>query len=206
MFLRQKKPQSSVRTAASGLFRKTAESAWSLYSITVAPFIGCKVLQSCTIPVIIMESMVLPVENTSVYPGNMLPSLLSAMAFVRSSVYVLFESRSLSKYTTTPFPFSLNFGDFSRGGDRKRLLGSFTVTYSLNLISICGLCTGTPVSPGYGFTAVMTGGIVSFGPPLGGVVVLAQECENITCTNMAATGMAGRSLYVFFFILLSSFN
>ena len=143
MFLRQKKPHSSVFTAASGRLRKSAESAWSLYSITVAPLRGLSELQSWTRPVTIIVSMTLPVENTSVKPGYMLPSLLSAIAFVRSRVYVLFESRSLSKYTTTPFPLILNFGDFSRGGERKRLLGSFTFTYSSKTISSFVFFVGT---------------------------------------------------------------
>ena len=41
----------------------------------------------------------------------------------------------------------------------------------------------------------MTGGIVSFGPPLGGVVVLAHECENIIVHKMIRTGIPGTSIF-----------
>ena len=41
----------------------TAESLKSLCSSTVAPFIGARVLQSRTVPVIIMESILSPVEK-----------------------------------------------------------------------------------------------------------------------------------------------
>ena len=81
-----KKPQSSVLAAAKGRLRNTAESEWSLYSITVVALRGFRVWKSCTSPVRHMESILGPVENTSVYPGNILPSLLSAMAPVRSRV------------------------------------------------------------------------------------------------------------------------
>jgi hypothetical protein len=42
--------------------------------------------------------------------------------------------------------------------------------------------------------------MVSFGPPLGGVVVLAHECENIMLPNMMLTGIAGQNLFSIFFI------
>ena len=86
IFRMLKKPQSSVLAAAMGRCRNTAESEGSLYSITVMPFIGLRVLQSCTRPVMHIESIWLPVENTRVKPGKGLPSLLSTMAPVRSSV------------------------------------------------------------------------------------------------------------------------
>ena len=63
-----------------------AESEWSLYSITVAPLIGWSVLQSLTVPVSTMLSILSPVEKARVKPGNMFPSLLSATAAFRSSV------------------------------------------------------------------------------------------------------------------------
>lgn len=53
-----------------------------------------------------------------------------------------------------------------------------------------------------GNISVITGGIVSFGPPLGGVVVLAQECEKIIDPRMIATGMAGHIADIIFFIIL----
>ena len=59
-----KKPQSSVFAAASGRCRKMAESAWSLCRSTVAPLTGASVLQSSTVPVIIIESICDPVEKT----------------------------------------------------------------------------------------------------------------------------------------------
>jgi hypothetical protein len=37
----------------------------------------------------------------------------------------------------------------------------------------------------------MTGGMVSLGPPLGGVVVFAHEGENIIVPIIMATGTAG---------------
>ena len=66
MFRKAKKPQSSVFMAASGRFRKTAESAKSLYNITVAPLTGWSVLQSRTTPVTTMVSICSPVEKTKV--------------------------------------------------------------------------------------------------------------------------------------------
>ena len=131
----------------------------------------------------------------------MLPSLLSAMALVRSRVYVVLVSRSDSKYTTTDFPRILYRGLFSRGGERKIALGSLTVTYSLKVMTIWVLCVGTLVLPGRGEMLVMTGGIVSLSPPLGGVVVLAQECENIIAPSTNATGIPGMSLSICLFIL-----
>lgn len=47
----------------------------------------------------------------------------------------------------------------------------------------------------------MTGGIVSLGPPLGGVVVFAQECENIIVPKMIPTGMIGKYFSNILFIL-----
>ena len=130
----------------------------------------------------------------------MLPSLLSAMAFVKSSVYVVFGSKSDSKYTTRDLPLILYFGDFSRGGERNMPFASLTVTYSLKVMTICVLCTGTLTVPGNGEILVMTGGIVSLSPPLGGVVVLAHEWENIIAPRTSATGTAGISFSIYPFI------
>ncbi len=58
-----KKPQSSVIATAAGRVLNTAESAKLLCSKTVAPFTGARVLQSCTVPVIIIESIFGPVEK-----------------------------------------------------------------------------------------------------------------------------------------------
>ena len=52
-----------------------------------------------------------------------------------------------------------------------------------------------------GYILVMTGGIVSFGPPVGGVVVFAHECENISDAKMPRTGIIGKNLFRNFFIL-----
>ena len=124
----------------------------------------------------------------------MFPSLLSPIAFVTSRVYVRSISRvSSSKYTMTLFPFILCLGDFFRGGERNRLLGSFTTTYSLNSSSNLVFSTGTLVAPGSGYSLVIIGGIVSLGPPLGGVVVFAHECENIIDPSMMTTGMTGKN-------------
>ena len=101
---------------------------------------------------------------------------------------------------TTPFPTSLCLGAFYRGGDRKRLFGSFTVTYSLNMILSCVLLTGTCVCPMTGYISVMTGGMVSFGPPVGGVVVFAHECENMAIPRIIDTGIIGKNLLRNFFI------
>lgn len=81
--------------------------------------------------------------------------------------------------------------------------GSFTVTYSLNVMTICVLWTGTPVVPGSGLILVMTGGMVSFLPPLGGVVVFAQEGEKNIEPNTRATGTAGISLTICFLKFIS---
>jgi hypothetical protein len=46
----------------------------------------------------------------------------------------------------------------------------------------------------------MNGGIVSLGPPLGGVVVFAHEYENIIDPSTIPIGMAGKNLDKNFFI------
>ena len=48
--------------------------------------------------------------------------------------------------------------------------------------------------PNAGYISVITGGIVSLGPPLGGVVVFAHECENIIAPNTSAIGINGKNL------------
>jgi hypothetical protein len=48
---------------------------------------------------------------------------------------------------------------------------------------------------------VIIGGMVSLGPPLGGVVVLAQECENIIDASMIVTGTAGHKYVSIFFMI-----
>ena len=78
--------------------------------------------------------------------------------------------------------------------------GSLTVTYSLKVMTIFALCTGTLTVPGNGEILVMTGGIVSLSPPLGGVVVLAHEWENIIAPRTSATGTAGISFSIYPFI------
>ena len=40
----------------------------------------------------------------------------------------------------------------------------------------------------------MTGGIVSFGPPVGGVLVLAHECENSIVPSTMPIGIIGKNL------------
>jgi hypothetical protein len=45
-----------------------------------------------------------------------------------------------------------------------------------------------------GNISVMTGGIVSFGHPVGGVVVFAHECENIVIPRIRVTGIIGKNL------------
>lgn len=58
-----------------------------------------------------------------------------------------------------------------------------------------------------GSISTICGGIVSFGPPLGGVVVLAHECEKIIVARMITTGTAGirydniLCLFILFMIL-----
>jgi hypothetical protein len=47
---------------------------------------------------------------------------------------------------------------------------------------------------------VITGGMVSFGPPLGGVVVFAHECENIIDPNTRAMGRIGKNFDMNLFI------
>ena len=78
---------------------------------------------------------------------------------------------------------------------------SFTTTYSSNVNESCVLWTGTIVAPSGGYSLTITGGIVSLGPPLGGVVVFAQECENITDASTAPTGTAGKYLESIFLIM-----
>ena len=82
------------------------------------------------------------------------------------------------------------------------LLASFTTTYSLNFICSLVPCTGTFVMLISGYISVMSGGIVSFGPPLGGVVVFAHECENIIVPSTKAMGIAGKNLDINLFIFI----
>lgn len=70
-------------------------------------------------------------------------------------------------------------------------LPSFTTTYSSNVNLMVVLCVGTFVVPGSGSILTIMGGMVSFMPPEGACVVLAQEFWNITETSIANTGMAG---------------
>ena len=43
---------------------------------------------------------------------------------------------------------------------------------------------------------------MSLGPPVGGVVVFAHECENIVIPSIRATGMAGKNLDIYLLIIL----
>lgn len=81
-------------------------------------------------------------------------------------------------------------------------LGSFTCTYSLKVNTISVLCTGTPVAPGRGLSPMITGGMVSFFPPEGGVVVLAHDGENIMDPMTKATGSTGKYLDNIFLIFI----
>ena len=64
----------------------------------------------------------------------------------------------------------------------------------------CVLCEGTFVCPGTGSSSVITGGIVSLAPPLGGVVVFAHECEKIMLPKIISTGTPGISILSILFI------
>ena len=77
----------------------------------------------------------------------------------------------------------------------------FTTTYSLNVNSTLVFDTGTKTELGVGDTLTSTGGMVSFGPPEGPVVVFAQECENMMLPNISPTGIAGKQADMIFFIL-----
>ena len=123
--------------------------------------------------------------------------MLSAIAPVRSSVYVVLVSRSLSKLTSTDLPLMTALGFFSRGGERKIPLASFIFTYSLKVKRTLVLCVGTLTVPGRGYILVISGGIVSFGPPVGGVVVLAQPLGNIMAARTIPAGISGRNLFSF---------
>ena len=81
-------------------------------------------------------------------------------------------------------------------------LPSLTTTYSLNLNFSLVPWTGTPVLPGRGVTLTSIGGMVSFGPPVGGVVVLAQECEKKAPPNIRAAGTSGMRFFIFIIINL----
>ena len=70
-------------------------------------------------------------------------------------------------------------------------LPSFTTTYSSNVNLMVVLCVGTFVVPGSGSILTIMGGMVSFMPPEGACVVLAQEGEKNMDPNTSATGMAG---------------
>ena len=48
--------------------------------------------------------------------------------------------------------------------------------------------------PSPGSIFLIRGGIVSFGPQLGGVVVFAHECEKIMLPSTIATGIIGKNL------------
>ena len=72
--------------------------------------------------------------------------------------------------------------------------GSFTTTYSLKVKVILVFFTGTIVAPSRGSTFLITGGMVSLGPPEGGVVVLAQEFENKSPHSVAPTDTTGNIL------------
>ena len=63
----------------------------------------------------------------------MLPSLTSAIASVKLSVYVVFGLSGSSKLTSRFFPLILDLGMEPSGGERKMLFGFSMVTYSLKV-------------------------------------------------------------------------
>ena len=64
------------------------------------------------------------------------------------------------------------------------------MVYSLNCKVILPSVSGNSVLPGSGLIFTSTGGSVSFGPPLGGVVVLAQEWLKRQQATKSASRMA----------------
>ena len=74
-------------------------------------------------------------------------------------------------------------------------VASLIFTYSLKVNTSLVLCNPTFTVPGKGVTLVSTGGMVSLGPPEGGVVVLAQPCGNMSEPSMRAAGMSGSSFF-----------
>jgi hypothetical protein len=56
------------------------------------------------------------------------------------------------------------------------------------------------VCPMIGNISSITGGIVSLGPPDGGVWVFAHECENIVDPMMKSTGISGNMCLKIFLI------
>ena len=79
--------------------------------------------------------------------------------------------------TTIPLPFTAEVGFFFVGGERKMSELFLMTVYSSKTSVTLPLVSGKLVVYCSGVTFSSTGGMVSFGPPPGGVVVLAQERE-----------------------------
>ena len=78
-------------------------------------------------------------------------------------------------------------------------LGSLTVTYSSKVKTTLVPCTGTEAVPGAGTTLLITGGKVSFAPPVGACVVLAHDGWKTDSARSAAAGIMGKNLESIFF-------
>ena len=72
-------------------------------------------------------------------------------------------------------PLTLACGLLLVGGDSRMSDAVLTMVYSLYCSEIFPPTVGKFVVPVGGVSLISTGGMVSFGPPLGAVVVLAQE-------------------------------
>ena len=94
--------------------------------------------------------------------------------------------------------------DFGSLANEERVLGSVTFTYSLKVNTILVLWRGTLTEPGKGNIFLITGGMVSLSPPVGGVVVLAQPWEKVTLMSTMATGIRGKYFERNFLISLFS--
>ena len=73
------------------------------------------------------------------------------------------------------FPLILAVGLWRVGGESTMSVAVLMMVYSLNSKVIFPSASGKPVLPISGVILIRTGGSVSFGPPPGAVVVLAQE-------------------------------
>ena len=95
-------------------------------------------------------------------------------------VYVFAESSGSAKLMVMLLPLILDRGLLSCGGDRKIFFcSSFYMVYASKVKVMLPPLTGNPTIPESGITRSILGGIVSFGPPIGGAEVLAQDPANI---------------------------
>ena len=140
---------------------------------TKIPDTGLRLWASTTKPDILSESIWSPVAKQKVKPSNLLRSLLSTIASVKSIVYVVFGKRESRNCTFTFFPNALMVGAVFCGGEIitfSKLLSTSTISSkkssTVGVVTLRASCSGMLFK--------YFGGIRSLGPPWGPWPLLAH--------------------------------